>query len=259
MFYGGKSIEGTPFPNSLSDLMLNDNKLKSIVQHNLFNLSVLEILNLAGNRIRILGPSVFLGNPNLTHILLDYNKLSHIPRDLFSKQTKLVELDLRNNHLGNIKQYDLPKIAKLKFYPQSKPSPLKDIALRALIDKYRDKTKKEQAEALKTFSEELLHNIINFDVSLGKIAHLVLLARKIQYSSGPTIIVFLETSPEMAHIAKRRVYLIGKDIENYVLNPLPITEIQYSSAALFDEEMALLDLLLGTEFKKQIDKEEHSK
>ena len=81
----------------LKKLMLNHNEL-SVFPEVILQLTALEVLNLASNKIQELPPELPSCNSNLKMLALQRNEIPHLPAD-WGLMQKLVKLDMTNNNL----------------------------------------------------------------------------------------------------------------------------------------------------------------
>uniref|UniRef100_A0A8D0GER9 TIR domain-containing protein n=1 Tax=Sphenodon punctatus TaxID=8508 RepID=A0A8D0GER9_SPHPU len=89
-------------PQSLTELYINNNELKLFNWTALQQFKNLKLLDLSSNALDFVGNNLANYTPSLQTLLLQLNKISHLPDRFLYRASNLVHLDLRYNQLHSI-------------------------------------------------------------------------------------------------------------------------------------------------------------
>ncbi|XP_068710256.1 SCO-spondin-like [Montipora foliosa] len=115
----GLSVFPSFVPPQVEILSLHTNRLRTIPEEALRNLTHLATLNLRSNQLRDLPPTVLRDLVRLRSLNVGFNKLSMLPGCLFEGLHNLQEIYLNNNELENIPEelfQNLPSLKRLHLH-----------------------------------------------------------------------------------------------------------------------------------------------
>lgn len=108
---GGKAFENCA---ALKKITLNGNSIASFDTGAFDGLAALEELDLSGNQIRVPAQGIFNPLKELKVFKLSSNKFDSLPNQIFSQNTKLVELYLDNNLIKQLLKVHVEKTKSLQ-------------------------------------------------------------------------------------------------------------------------------------------------